>query len=101
MTPAGIVPATFWFVAQHLNHCATAPPPTRNMKGICEYRGQQTMGGPPASGLGEVLTTHHKNAPLRKKASDKDILWYDIKNGKMLPHRNIRMYTRTFPDRKT
>ena len=24
MTPAGIKPATFWFVAQHLNHCATA-----------------------------------------------------------------------------
>ena len=27
MTPAGIEPATFRFVAQHLNHCATAPPP--------------------------------------------------------------------------
>jgi len=24
MTPAGIEPATFWFVAKHLNHCATA-----------------------------------------------------------------------------
>ena len=24
MTPAGIEPATFPFVAQHLNHCATA-----------------------------------------------------------------------------
>ena len=24
MTPAGIEPATFRFVAQHLNHCATA-----------------------------------------------------------------------------
>ena len=27
MTPAGIEPATFQFVAQHLNHCATAVPP--------------------------------------------------------------------------
>jgi len=27
MIPAGIEPATFWFVAQHLNHCATAVPP--------------------------------------------------------------------------
>jgi len=27
MTPAGIEPATFRFVAQHLNHCATAFPP--------------------------------------------------------------------------
>ena len=25
LTPAGIEPATFRFVAQHLNHCATAP----------------------------------------------------------------------------
>jgi len=25
MTPAGIEPATFRFVAQHLNHCATDP----------------------------------------------------------------------------
>jgi len=24
LTPAEIEPATFWFVAQHLNHCATA-----------------------------------------------------------------------------
>jgi hypothetical protein len=27
MTPAGIEPATFRFVAQHLNHCDTAVPP--------------------------------------------------------------------------
>jgi len=27
ITPAGIEPATFRFVAQHLNHCATAVPP--------------------------------------------------------------------------
>ena len=27
LTPAGIEPATFRFVAQHLNHCATAAPP--------------------------------------------------------------------------
>ena len=26
-TPAGIEPATFRFIAQHLNHCATAVPP--------------------------------------------------------------------------
>ena len=26
MTPAVIEPVTFWFVAQHLNHCATAVP---------------------------------------------------------------------------
>jgi len=27
MTPSGIKPATFRFVTQHLNHCATAVPP--------------------------------------------------------------------------
>jgi hypothetical protein len=26
MTPSGIEPATFWFVAQYLNHCTTAVP---------------------------------------------------------------------------
>jgi hypothetical protein len=26
MTPSGIEPATFWFVAQYLNHCVTAVP---------------------------------------------------------------------------
>jgi len=29
LTPAGIEPATFRFVAQHLNHCATAVPQIR------------------------------------------------------------------------
>ena len=29
MTPTGIEPATFRFVAQHFNHCATAVPPMR------------------------------------------------------------------------
>jgi len=47
MTPAGIEPATFRFVAEHLNHCATAVPKSeyvpvpkfRNMKasGKCRY----------------------------------------------------------------
>ena len=32
MTPSGIEPATFRFVAQHLNHCATAVP---LFKAIC------------------------------------------------------------------
>ena len=33
VTPSGIKPATFRFVAQHLNHCATAVP----MQGIYKY----------------------------------------------------------------
>jgi hypothetical protein len=30
MTPAGIEPATFRFVTQHLNHCVTAVPHIRH-----------------------------------------------------------------------
>jgi len=32
MTPAGIEPATFRFVAQHVNHCATAVPRSCRVK---------------------------------------------------------------------
>jgi len=32
MTPAGIEPVTFRFVAQHLNHCATTVPSVRKCK---------------------------------------------------------------------
>jgi len=31
MTPAGIEPATFRFVTQHLNHCTTAVPSTEEV----------------------------------------------------------------------
>jgi len=33
MTPSGIEPATFRFVAQHLNHCATAVPISNTCEG--------------------------------------------------------------------
>ena len=39
MTPSGIEPATFRFVAQHLNHCATAVPKPR-FKG-CDLRNRK------------------------------------------------------------
>ena len=34
MTPAGIEPATFRFVAQHLNHCATVVPYVQGSEAI-------------------------------------------------------------------
>jgi len=37
LTPAGIEPATYRFVAQHLNHCATAVPTTYMYKLIFSY----------------------------------------------------------------
>jgi hypothetical protein len=35
MTPSGIEPATFLFVAQYLNHCASAVPPYFNVLSKC------------------------------------------------------------------
>ena len=34
LTPGGIEPATFGFVAQHVNHCATAVPPPGLLMGV-------------------------------------------------------------------
>jgi len=34
MTPSGIEPATFRFVVQRLNHCATAVPKSMNVCGL-------------------------------------------------------------------
>ena len=44
MTQAGIEPATFRFVAQHVNHCDTAVPGTRSTFAICTqtYQRDQT-----------------------------------------------------------
>jgi len=43
LTPAGIEPATFRFVAQHLNHCATAVPSLRVvMRDTIAYPTQQS-----------------------------------------------------------
>jgi hypothetical protein len=39
MTPSGIDPATFPFVAQYLNHCVTASPQTQHVFVLCSrYR---------------------------------------------------------------
>ena len=44
MTPAGIEPVIFWFVAQHLNHCATVVPDDV-MGSYIFYPGHLTAGG--------------------------------------------------------
>jgi len=45
MTPSGIEPATFRFVAQRLNHCATAVPKTA--AGTCDFRENTLNDGRP------------------------------------------------------
>ena len=37
LTPPGIEPATFQFVAQHLNHCATAIPASLDKLDVTIY----------------------------------------------------------------
>ena len=44
MTPSGIEPATFRFVAQHLNHCATAVPQFHKYAQKCIYAPKCTDG---------------------------------------------------------
>ena len=44
MTPAWIEPATFWFLTQHLNHCATAVPHFRDIiSEILKFRGMDCI----------------------------------------------------------
>ena len=42
MTPAGIEPATFRFLAQHLNHCTTAVPVMNSNRVNSKEKSQQS-----------------------------------------------------------
>jgi len=60
MTPAGIEPATFRFVAQHLNHCATAVPiPTTILKACMVSEGIAPIVLNFSSGLGGWSASRH------------------------------------------
>jgi len=81
LTPAGIEPATFRFVAQHLNHCATAVPPST--KGIGSFYPLKT------SGLG--ADQPHLAPRLKKEynyTSDPPLYYWHNK-GRTLPLRNL------------
>ena len=54
LTPAGIGPATFRFVAQHLDHCATAVPEYSKYGWHIRVRQEGNVDGSP-SGICEVL----------------------------------------------
>ena len=57
LTPAGIEPATFLFVAQHLNHCATAVPYIYIYIYICAWRYVLDASGVCFSPKGSILNT--------------------------------------------
>ena len=61
MTPAGIESATFRFVAQHLNHCATAVPPQSSVL-LKTLTGPQLVkkSPPPSRGFITAFTTAHQ-----------------------------------------
>ena len=64
MTPAGIEPATFWFIAQHLNHCATAVHGLR----LCNYENNGIDGAFHLARSGMILKycKLHKIKPVYK-----------------------------------
>ena len=57
LTQAGIEPATFRFVAQHLNHCAAAVPHTLTGTDTKAHQGPNT----------KIRTNHHKQTSNRRR----------------------------------
>ena len=66
MTPAGIEPATFRFVAQHLNHCATAVPDQITLEDM------KVLTATPSSDKGPRMSKRKKKPPTTKS---KGFLW--------------------------
>ena len=79
MTPSGIEPATFRFVAQHLNHCATAVPKGKAvpLQAWSGPEGSRKLRFPDfmtkAQGGGKVVShTHRPHLPPR------EFSWYSF-----------------------
>jgi hypothetical protein len=81
MIPSGIEPATFRFVAQYLNHCATAvtggthksygvdtqvPKRTQNF-GVDKFRGTHSFGGTQSYGVNTQLWNEQKSFEVDTK----------------------------------
>ena len=61
MTPAGIEPATFRFVAQHLNHCATVAPSFVESGVVCFGRVHITAVNIQVACCSETSVSFYKN----------------------------------------
>jgi len=59
LTPAGIEPASFRFIAQHLNHCATT------VHGVKSHNDSPQCAGPRA--LSASLKANRQFCPIRKR----------------------------------
>ena len=81
MTPAGVEPATFRFVAQHLNHCATAVPKIGDTKKMLQAwsgpEGSRKLRFPDytttAQDGGKVVSLTHRPTVTPRKCS-----WYSF-----------------------
>jgi len=61
MTPAGIEPATFRFVAQHLNHCVTGLP---RYADVIKYKGKCTIRHVVTEGMISVYVSAKGRGPI-------------------------------------
>ena len=79
MTPSGIEPATFRFVAQHLNHCATAVPIFTSSITLKHYFGNASlMCNSP--GTFRVFSVYHSTTKMctKRTVNTDDIITDDL-----------------------
>jgi endonuclease/exonuclease/phosphatase family metal-dependent hydrolase len=116
LTPAGIEPATFRIVAQHLNHCATAESKDSFYEELEQvfnhfpkYHMKILLGDFNAKvGRENIFKPTIGQDSLHQDSNDNGVRLVNfatLKNlvlkSTMFPHRNIHKYTWTSPDGKT
>ena len=75
MTPAGIEPETFRFVAQHRNHCATAVHFSGVLRLILIFRFEMRLKHGPGSSVG-IATDYGPDGPGSNPGGDEIFLPY-------------------------
>ena len=99
LTPAGIEPATFRFVAQHLNHCATAVPAIiytdREILWLSSYKNKHNQVTPRSRFHPEKLTDLHLVEILPVIGNPK--VYYSILiHGPLLLYQRISLSPRSY-----